>query len=164
MKKISKLLVLLLIIVAVFSFTACKNEAENTTPELKSVTLFIVDLEGTELAKYERETEASFVSDLFVMIASEPDSTFAFSSDVSFYGQFVKTVTVSTDANWVSVGLFPVGNQFCAFYHTLDDAKYRDYTIANKTHSDKTFFFAGTGISTTPLVDGASYMCTIDTY
>lgn len=164
MKKLTKVLVLLLIVVAVFSLTACNKEVDDS---LKSVTLLIVDLEGVELANYERETNKAFVVEFFLELQKEENSTFAFTSTSSTFGAFINTITVSVnEENWGSVGLFPLAanNEFCAFYHNIDDAKYIYYDMGTKKHNDIDFFSSGTGISDTPLIDGATYMFAMDSY
>lgn len=157
--------VILLLAVCSFCLMACQEEPIVDSVE-KSVTLYIV-LDGEELAKYERTTEAATVADLFNSLANEENSQFAFSSSTSIYGQFLNSVTVSTDTGtWVSVGLFPESSksEFCAFYHTLNDIKYRDYTVDSRTYTEKQFYFSAVGINGAPLIDGASYLITIDTY
>lgn len=156
--------VILLLAVCSFCLMACQEPIVGSGE--KSVTLYVV-LGEDELAKYERTTEAATVADLFNLLANEENSQFAFSSNTSIFGQFVNSVTVSTDTGtWVSVGLFPDSSksEFCAFYHTIDDIKYRDYAIEMKTYNEKQLYFSAVGINDAPLIDGASYLVTIDTY
>lgn len=163
MKK-TALFVILLVMVSSFCLMACQEPIISSGE--KNVTLYVA-LDGEELAKYERTTELSTVADLFYLLANEEGSQFAYSSSTSLFGQFLNSVTVSTDSQtWVSVGLFPDASksEFCAFYHTLDDIKYRDYTITAKTYNEKQFYFSAVGINGAPLIDGASYLVTIDTY
>ncbi len=156
--------VLLLVAVSCFCLMACQEPITDSGE--KSVTVLVV-LDGEELAKYERTTTLSTVADVFYLLANEEGSQFAYNSHTSLYGQFVNTMTVSTNPDTrVSVGLFPDSSkgEFCAFYHTLDDINYRDYTVTTKTYNEKQFYFSAVGINATPLVDGASYLVTIDSY
>ncbi|MDD4315973.1 MAG: hypothetical protein PHC84_02305 [Clostridia bacterium] len=158
------LIALLLIALMLFVFAACEKPVGNT--DEKSVTLLVV-LDGEELGSYERKCALATVADLFNLLANEENSQFAYSSSTSFFGQFVNSVTVSTDSQtWVSVGLFPDASksQFCAFYHTIDDVNYRDYTVDARTYGEKQYFFSSKGINAVPLIDGASYLVTIDEY
>lgn len=172
MKNLKKILVFMLILATIFCFVACNKDNENeqtTISEIAEnhVTLLIVSADNTELARYEKTLGEGYVSDFLVAIADEEGSTFAYDSSTSGYGQFVNTVTVSTDPDtYARIGLFPdaTKNEFCAFFHTLSDVKYADFTVDTKIYSEKPFYSSASGVSTTPLIDNAVYMLTITTW
>lgn len=164
MKKIVWLVIVLL--VASCMLMACKPDTDAQTDAPKSVTLYVVRGEE-ELAKYQRTTEAATVADLFYLLANEEDSQFGYGSTTSIYGQFLDSVTISTDAQTlVSEGLFPdaTKGEYCAFYHTIDNIDYRDYLIEAKTYNGIEFYFSAVGINGAPLIDGASYLVTVNKY
>lgn len=161
MKNTKKILILLLALTICFSLFACKDKANNNDDVVKSVTLLVVDINNNELAKYEREVTLQHLSDLFYTLANEENSTFAYDASTSAFGQFVNNITVSQ-----SVGLFPNAgnNEFCAFYHSIEDAKYIDHSINSITYDNKEYHASGYGINGIPLVDNAYYLFTIKTW
>ncbi len=163
MKK--KTLIAILVIVVALSLCLCACTKQDSQP--KEVTVYIVNSDNTQLAVYQKTVTLSTVAELLDFLAEEEDSTFGYSASKSAYGLFINSITVSTDTQtWQSVGLFPDTNnaEYCAFYHTLDDVKYADYTVSTFTYKDTEFYSSGTGASQTPLVDGGCYLYTIRTY
>ncbi|HHT82881.1 MAG: hypothetical protein ACOYEC_03960 [Christensenellales bacterium] len=166
MKKTIKIIfALLLLCVVSLCFCACRQP--DGQPSAKSVTLIIVGKEEQTLAVYERELELNFVSDLFAALVKEQGSSFAYTSTTSAFGQFVNDITISIHPEtYQKIGLFPdpAQNEFCAFYHTVDDIKYRDYHVETKIYDNKEFYASAVGINDMPLIDGASYLFALETY
>lgn len=153
MKNTTKILTLILILLLLFSITACKEEQAND--ELKSVTLYIVSQDNTRLAEYQKTVSFNSLADLLTHLKTEEE---AFDYTVVFV-QYLSSITVSADK-----GLFPKDNEFIALYHTINDMNYRDYTVANKMYNNIEFYFSAYGIDDTPLIDKAVYLITINSF
>lgn len=164
-KKTTKLYVIILILILSICLVSCVEQ--DTSP--KTVTLYIIDSDNNELAKYERTVSLATVAELLTFLVEEENSSFGYSASNSPAGIFINDITVSVDEQtWQATGLFPDAskNEFCAFYHTLDDIKYIFISdgVTPLLYNNIEFNSSGTGASSTPLVDGESYLYTIKTY
>jgi len=98
----------------------------------------------------------------------------------SFTGAFVHSVAIGEiidvkDDEWGDYSYFSEErriaenfsqNLFIAVYHDIDDVKLKDISglVENLTYLGKDYFSSGVGVSSLPLLDGATYILKLATW
>ena len=137
-----------------------------------TVTLTVLDADGTSLYEKELTTQKTVLYDAFNEF---PELQVGATS--GFLGAFVQFVAigeiVESENTFGSFSYFDEkkrieGNDadslFIAVYHNIDDEKWKGYFSPDLTHNEKTYFSSGVGVSLLPLIDGSSYILKLSSY
>ena len=178
MKKVRLLLAAMLIAVLTMvcagGMAACVNPLPDNSDGV-NITLYVLDLDGTELLKETLFTRKSVLYDAF----NEFEGVQVRATS-SFTGAFVEAVAVGTLTETEFGGETFLTfteqkrieedygvNRFIAVYHDINDATLKGFfggASDELTHQGAKFYSSGTGVSALPLYDGASYMLKLAEY
>lgn len=141
-KKIAILVVFVLVLALAMSFVACNDG--NVEGGLKVVTVII----GEDV--YHASTECEYVHDLLVEMSEK--NTIVYEFDMGSYGATVMQLNdLHTDSDW---------SPYICVYHSIDDVTIRDMSGYGETfiYNQIVFYSSGVGVSSLPVVNGATYL------
>lgn len=97
-----------------------------------------------------------FLSDM--LIALDQQDTIDLTYTISEYGMYMTNFKGSK----IELSEESVSSTYLSFYINTDDANYIDTTITPVVFNDVTYYAAGTGVSSTPIISEATYLfCTV---
>ncbi len=172
------ILVLTLVCTLLFAFTACDNSDEMSALE-KKVQELQNKVAGFEESTAEKAITVNIGENSYTLTTRENRMVYALSELVEkgsiatftyakgSYGAFITALDT----------LAPTGYQYIAIYHTIDNEAYKqasgtwnpDYTVFTPTGgydtkvvNEVTYFYSSVGISSLPVIDGATYLFVIE--
>lgn len=170
-KLLSMILIVLLVTAMAVSLAACKEELPDNSQQGVNVTFIVIDTDGTELYNKKLETKRAALADSFVEFEG-----LNVKGSNSYLGLFITSVEIGEiklikDDVWgdyegfvADITLSPEYPVVFALYHDIDDIKYKDIPEKTREFDGKTYYYSGVGVSLLPLLDGATYILTLETY
>lgn len=174
-KQVSKILVAILLAVVLsvsaVLFVAC-NDGESQIDKLqqqindlqdkltgyeandqvKNITIYVGDDEP--IAVSTKENKVFYV--LSDLVEENKLTAFAFSG--GSYGAYITQINDLCESYDVDTRT----SYYISVYHSIDDVNLKG--MGEKEHSGVTFFYSNVGVSSLPIVDGASYYFALETY
>ena len=169
------LLLVTLVCVACFGLSACNNKDVPDNSAGVTVTLKVIDIDGTSLFSSELTTTQSYL--LGVLIECDRLEINTTSSPV---GSWLNAVSVGHVVEMPASEWGPAYKAFVAdativgdnvaytkyIYvgHDIDRLSFKDLTMPTVTVSGKTYYASNYGVSQLPVVSGATYVLKLSTY
>ena len=175
---ISLILVAVVAVTTLVALTACDNSEMNALPKkVQELQDKVADYEETDAEKTitvivgDKSTTLTTRENRMVFALSElveKGNISAFKYTSGSYGAFITELDAFA----------PQGNQYISVYHTIDNDAYKQQSgtwnpdgsftatggFDTKDYNGATYYYSSVGISTLPVIDGATYLFLLESF